>query len=165
MLDENDQLVKPGQPGELTITTLGVEGMPLLRYKTGDVVSLHDGDCLCGRATLRVSPVKGRKQQMIKLKGTTLYPPGVFEILHQADIADYVVEVFTNDYVQKGLPVNEVKEVSRYFMTYLRSLQDTHRRKSTTASSGRGTVHDEVQRHRRIEERKKTVRSAPLLYA
>jgi len=76
-----------------------------------------------------------------------------------------LVEVFTNDYVQKGLPVNEVKEVSRYFMTYLRSLQDTHRRKSTTASSGRGTVHDEVQRHRRIEERKKTVRSAPLLYA
>jgi hypothetical protein len=76
-----------------------------------------------------------------------------------------LVEVFTNDYIQKGLPVNEVKEVSRYFMTYLTSLQDTHQKKSKTASSGRGTVHDEVQRRQRVEERKKTVRSTPLLYA
>src|SRR6267142_1417392 len=65
-----------------------------------------------------------------------------------------LVEVFTNNYVQKGLLVNKVKEVSWYFMTYLRSLQDMHQRKSTTASSGRLTVHDEVQRHQRIEERK-----------
>jgi len=74
-----------------------------------------------------------------------------------------LAEVFTNDYVQKGLPVNEVKEVSRYFMTYLRSLQGTHQKRSTAAPSGRGTVHDEVQRRQRIEERKKTVRSTPLL--
>ena len=76
-----------------------------------------------------------------------------------------LVEVFTNDYVQKGLPVSEVKAVSQYFMEHLSSLQDMHRKKSTAASSGRGTAYDDVKRRRRIEERKKTVKSTPLLYA
>ena len=72
-----------------------------------------------------------------------------------------LVEVFTNNYVQKGLPVNEVKEVSQFFLEHLTSLQARHQRKSRTAASGRGTVHDEFQRRRRIEERKKTVSPAP----
>lgn len=76
-----------------------------------------------------------------------------------------LAEVFTDDYVQTGLPVNEVKKVSEYFMSHLKSLQDTHRKKSTISPSGRGTVHDDVQRRRRIEERKKTVKSTPLLCA
>ena len=42
LLDEHDQLVQTGQPGEVTITTLGVEGMPLLRYKTGDICIAHE---------------------------------------------------------------------------------------------------------------------------
>jgi len=75
-----------------------------------------------------------------------------------------LVEVFTNDYVQKGLPVNEVKEVSQYFMSHLKSLQDMHQKKSTTAPSGRGIVHDDVQRWWRIEECKKTMKSTLLLY-
>jgi phenylacetate-CoA ligase len=87
--------VKQGAAGEVTITTLGVEGMPLLRYKTGDICYAHDGVCACGRTTVRIGPVVGRKQQMIKYKGTTLYPPAVFDILHQFEnIKDFVVEAF-----------------------------------------------------------------------
>lgn len=98
VLDDNHNPVKPGEPGEITITTLGVEGMPLLRYKTGDIASYHDEPCRCGRHTVRLGPIVGRKQQMIKLKGTTLYPPGVFDIIHREDkVKDYVVEVFSND--------------------------------------------------------------------
>jgi phenylacetate-CoA ligase len=98
ILDEQDHPVNPGESGELTITTLGVEGMPLLRYKTGDVLSVFEEPCGCGRHTVRLGPVIGRKQQMIKLKGTTLYPLGVFEILNEvAPIQDYVVEVFTGE--------------------------------------------------------------------
>jgi phenylacetate-CoA ligase len=97
ILNDNNQTVAEGEAGEVTITTLGVEGMPLLRYKTGDIARAYHEPCACGRTSMRLSPVIGRKQQMIKLKGTTLYPPAIFEILHQASIADYVVEVFTND--------------------------------------------------------------------
>lgn len=84
--------------GELTITTLGVEGMPLIRYKTGDVVTLHSEKCLCGRTTTRVSPVIGRSAQMIKLKGTTIYPAGVFEILNDTPgVNDFVIEAFRDE--------------------------------------------------------------------
>ena len=98
LLDENDQQVAPGTPGEVTITTLGVEGMPLLRYKTGDICTYDDEPCTCGRTTLRLSPIMGRKKQMIKFKGTTLYPPALFELLNEREeIRDFVIEVSSND--------------------------------------------------------------------
>lgn len=96
-LDENDQPVPYGTPGEVTITTLGVEGMPLLRFKTGDIVEAHNEPCKCGRNTIRLGPVIGRKKQMIKYKGTTLYPPALYDILENIEgIKNYVIEVYTN---------------------------------------------------------------------
>jgi phenylacetate-CoA ligase len=96
-LDDNDSPVPPGETGELTITSLGVEGMPLLRFKTGDLCAGHYEPCKCGRNTLRVGPVIGRKNQMIKFKGTTLYPPALYDILENIEhVRNYVVEVTTN---------------------------------------------------------------------
>ena len=98
LLDEMNKAVAPGVPGEVTITTLGVEGMPLLRYKTGDICVYDDTPCACGRNSLRLSPVMGRKKQMIKYKGTTLYPPALFDILHEMEnVIDYVAEVSSNE--------------------------------------------------------------------
>jgi phenylacetate-CoA ligase len=97
-LDDNDKPVAEGEAGEITITTLGVEGMPLLRFKTGDVCHHYNEPCRCGRNTTRLGPVLGRKQQMIKFKGTTLYPPALFNILDDfEEIDNYIVEVSTNE--------------------------------------------------------------------
>jgi phenylacetate-CoA ligase len=96
-LDEHDRPVPSGVPGEVTFTTLGVEGMPLLRFKTGDIATSHDEPCRCGRNSIRLGPVIGRKKQMIKYKGTTLYPPALYDILESIDgVKNYVVEVYTN---------------------------------------------------------------------
>ncbi len=96
-VDENNHPVKEGEPGELVITTLGVEGMPLIRFKTGDVVQHFSETCACGRNTIRLGPVIGRKNEMIKYKGTTLYPPALYDILNEMEYVDnYVVEVETN---------------------------------------------------------------------
>lgn len=98
ILDDAGQPVPEGTPGEITITTLGVEGMPLVRYRTGDLATAHTAPCSCGRTTLRLGPIVGRRQQMIKLKGTTIYPPGIFELLNQVPaVQDYVVEVITGE--------------------------------------------------------------------
>jgi phenylacetate-CoA ligase len=98
LLDENNEQVGPNTPGEVTITTLGVEGMPLLRYKTGDICLYDDAPCACGRTTLRLSPLMGRKKQMIKFKGTTLYPPALFDLLNEREeILDFVVEVYSDE--------------------------------------------------------------------
>jgi phenylacetate-CoA ligase len=97
LLDDNDLPVSEGSSGELTITTLGVEGMPLLRFKTGDICNGHYEPCKCGRNTMRVGPVIGRKNQMIKYKGTTLYPPAFYDILENIDgVRNYIVELSTN---------------------------------------------------------------------
>lgn len=116
ILDDHDKPVKPGEYGEVTITTLGVEGMPLLRYRTGDICTYYDTQCLCGRHSRRLSPVLGRKLQMIKYKGTTLYPPAIFDILNNISfVKEYVVEVFTNElgmdelrlHIHTPLPVDD----------------------------------------------------------
>jgi phenylacetate-CoA ligase len=98
LLDENNLPVPPHAPGEVTITSLGVEGMPLLRYKTGDICMYDDEPCACGRTTLRLTPLMGRKKQMIKFKGTTLYPPALFDLLNEMDeVIDFVIEVYANE--------------------------------------------------------------------
>lgn len=98
ILDENNKPVEAGAEGELTITTLGVEGMPLLRFKTGDIVKLHNEPCGCGRTTFRVGPVVGRKQHMIKYKGTTLYPPAMHDLMaYFENILSHVIEISTNE--------------------------------------------------------------------
>jgi phenylacetate-CoA ligase len=98
ILDDNDKPVKEGESGELTITTLGVEAMPLLRFKTGDIVKLHTEPCQCGRNTVRVGPVVGRKQHMIKYKGTTLYPPAMHDLLtYFENVQQHVIEITSND--------------------------------------------------------------------
>jgi phenylacetate-CoA ligase len=99
ILDDNNQPVGPRVAGELTVTTLGVEGMPLLRYKTGDVCMFFDEPCACGRHSIRLSPILGRKKQMIKFKGTTLYPPALFDLLTEMEeVVDFVVEVYSNEW-------------------------------------------------------------------
>ncbi|OWP85335.1 phenylacetate--CoA ligase family protein [Flavobacterium davisii] len=98
VLDANNQPVASGEAGELVITTLGVEGMPLLRFKTGDVVQLHTSACACGRQTYRVGPVVGRKEHMIKYKGTTLYPPAMHDLMTCFEpIQAHVFEISTNE--------------------------------------------------------------------
>jgi phenylacetate-CoA ligase len=98
ILDENDQPVPEGAAGEVVISTLQMEAMPLLRFKTGDVCEWYQDACPCGRTTLRLGPVIGRKGQMIKYKGTTLYPPALYDSLNQfEEIKAFVIEVFTND--------------------------------------------------------------------
>jgi phenylacetate-CoA ligase len=98
LVDEEGHLVTEGEYGELVITTIGVEAMPLLRYKTGDICRFFTEPCACGRNTPRISPILGRKNQMIKYKGTTLYSYAVFDVLNNIDyIENYIVYVSTND--------------------------------------------------------------------
>ncbi|MBC7827724.1 MAG: AMP-binding protein [Chitinophagaceae bacterium] len=127
LLDQNNQPVGAGEPGEVTVTTLGVEGMPLLRYKTGDICMYSDEACSCGRISLRLSPVLGRKKQMIKFKGTTLYPPALFDLLNEMEeVLDYVAEVYSNELGMDEvllylLPQNSTDETDRRIRAYLQA--------------------------------------------
>ena len=94
IVDEAGEPLPPGELGEVVATPLQVTGMPLLRLKTGDVAAVLTQDCPCGRKTWRIGPVVGRKAQMLKVHGTTLYPTAVFAALQSLDgIRNYCLEV------------------------------------------------------------------------
>src|SRR5574344_1844192 len=107
IIGEDNKPVEDGKSGEIVVTTLGVEGMPLLRFRTGDIASKIVEQCRCGRNSYRLTPLIGRKNNMVKLKGTTLYPPAINDVLDNTDyVADYVVyvqdsEAGTDDVVVK----------------------------------------------------------------
>lgn len=105
-VDEAGQPVPEGQAGELVVTTLGVMGMPLLRFKTGDIVQPHYTPCACGRTTMRLGPVIGRKNQMVKYKGTTLYPPALFDLLNDIEeVENYVIEIASDEFGEDEISV------------------------------------------------------------
>lgn len=94
ILNINGEPVKQGEPGEVVITPLQVAGMPLLRFRTGDMAVLHTDPCPCGRSTPRLSPILGRKCQLLKIKGTTVYPQAIFAVLQEIpEVVNFYIEV------------------------------------------------------------------------
>ncbi|TSJ46478.1 phenylacetate--CoA ligase family protein [Fluviicola chungangensis] len=99
VLDDDGNAVSHGEKGEIVITTLETEGTPLIRYKTGDVARIYSEPCSCGRTSPRIGPILGRKNQMIKFKGTTIFPPSIYEIFDsRSEISCYKIEV-AKDYL------------------------------------------------------------------
>ncbi len=66
-----------GVEGELVFTTLVKEAMPLLRYRTGDIASVTLEPCLCGRTTARIRGLRGRRDDMLIVRGVNVYPSNV----------------------------------------------------------------------------------------
>ena len=98
IVDDEGRLAPDGEVGEVVVTTLGVEAMPLLRFRTGDMAAKITAPCRCGRHSYRLTPIVGRKHNMLKLKGTTLYPPALNDVLEGTPyVAGYVVEVADSD--------------------------------------------------------------------
>lgn len=92
ILDDQHNPVPDGQVGQLVATTIGVTGMPLIRFATGDMTFMTREPCACGRITPRIGPILGRRDQAMKLKGTTVYPTAVQRSLQSiAQVLDYVM--------------------------------------------------------------------------
>lgn len=111
IIGDDDRPVKDGEVGEIVVTTLGVEGMPLLRFRTGDMAAKRTEQCKCGRWSYRLTPLVGRKNNMLKFKGTTIYPPMIIDVLDNCSaIANYQLVLSLNDLgnddvtVRIGLP-------------------------------------------------------------
>ncbi|MDY0268428.1 phenylacetate--CoA ligase family protein [Trichloromonas sp.] len=95
IVDEAGNPLPPGSPGEVTATPLQVTGMPLLRFKTGDIAMLHAEPCPCGRNSPRLGPVLGRKAQMLKVRGATVYPPAIQGVLQEMpEVRGHYIEVY-----------------------------------------------------------------------
>lgn len=70
-----------GTQGELVFTTLTKEGMPLLRYRTKDLTSLIADPCPCGRTSVRMTPIMGRSDDMLIIRGINVFPSQVESVI------------------------------------------------------------------------------------
>ncbi len=70
-----------GEKGELVLTTLTREGMPMLRFRTKDLTSLHRGKCECGRTLVRMERITGRSDDMMKIRGVIVFPSQIEKAL------------------------------------------------------------------------------------
>ncbi len=78
---ESGKTVPQGASGELVITTLSKEALPLLRYRTRDITRLDTRRCICGRSHLRIMRVTGRNDDMLIIRGVNVYPSQLEEVL------------------------------------------------------------------------------------
>ena len=82
MIDPCSKKILPlGQEGELVLTTITKGGFPLLRYRTGDIISLDASLCPCGRNLIRMKKVKGRTDDMMVINSVSLFPSQIGQIL------------------------------------------------------------------------------------
>ncbi|MCQ2168052.1 MAG: phenylacetate--CoA ligase [Bacteroidales bacterium] len=91
--------VPDGEVGELVLTTINREAMPLLRYRTRDLTRILPGECPCGRVHRRLDRMKGRSDDMIILKGVNIFPIQIEQVLMQfSELAtDYLITLQTLD--------------------------------------------------------------------
>ena len=87
--------VPEGEPGELVITTLTREAMPMIRYRTRDVARLYRDSCPCGRTSMRMSRVTGRTDDMLIIRGVNVFPSQIEEALLRVEgtTPHYLIEV------------------------------------------------------------------------
>ncbi len=79
-------VLRPGEKGELVITTLMREAFPLIRYRTGDITMIKEQVCSCGRTHLKLEDFYGRTDDTIKIKGASVSPERIREILRASGV-------------------------------------------------------------------------------
>jgi phenylacetate-CoA ligase len=78
---DTEEVLPPGEKGEIVFTTVTKEGMPLIRYRTRDVSSLNYEKCQCGRTLVRMSKVTGRTDDMLIIRGVNVFPSQIESVL------------------------------------------------------------------------------------
>ncbi|HNW39640.1 MAG TPA: AMP-binding protein [Candidatus Omnitrophota bacterium] len=112
IVDAGGRNLPCGTAGEVVVTPLRIEAMPLVRFKTGDISFLIEQPCSCGRKSLRLGPILGRKKQMMKVQGTTFYPQAIYACLEQIKgISEYYISVSSagalSDNIEVHVSVNQ----------------------------------------------------------
>lgn len=75
------EVLPPGQQGELVVTCISKEALPLIRYRTRDITRLIYEPCACGRTTMRMENLSGRTDDMLKIRGVNVFPSQIEEVL------------------------------------------------------------------------------------
>lgn len=141
---ETLEVLPPGAVGELVITPVTKEALPLLRYRTKDITSLHYEKCQCGRTTVRMSKIQGRTDDMLILGGVNVFPSQIEEVLFNTEGIGphYQIKVYKKGYLDKiEIDVELIDENLLDSFTLLENLSQTIRGKLRTVLGIDAKIH------------------------
>ncbi|WP_421901993.1 phenylacetate--CoA ligase family protein [Maridesulfovibrio sp.] len=141
---ETGEHVAEGEVGELVMTTLTREGMPIIRYRTRDLTRFIPGQCKCGRTSRRIDRIMGRADDMLILKGVNIYPMQIEKIIMGIPEVgqNYLIELFKEGLMDQIRVKVEIKE--EYFIEDMRALQGIQKKIA-------GMLRDEILITPRVE--------------
>lgn len=127
-----------GERGELVLTSLTREGMPMIRFRTKDITSLTRGECKCGRTTVRMERITGRTDDMLKIRGVMVFPSKIEKALLEVKGVEphYQIIVTRPQYLDE-LEV-QVEVSKRFFSDEVKHLQDVKKRIGKSIESAIG---------------------------
>lgn len=101
------EVLPEGETGELVVTTLSKQALPLLRYRTGDITRLNPEPCKCGRTHARMDKIKGRSDDMLVIKGINVFPTQIESVLMgMADVGSHYQLIVRREGLRDTLQVN-----------------------------------------------------------
>ncbi|MDO5688671.1 MAG: phenylacetate--CoA ligase [Tissierellia bacterium] len=132
---DTEEVLPAGSQGELVVTCLTKEAIPLVRYRTRDITTLHYEPCPCGRTTVRMEATKGRSDDMLLIRGVNVFPTQIEEALLEIDEIGANYEILIDRI--KHLDIMEVKvELADYSLlesyALLEKLENTIRSRIRT---------------------------------
>ncbi len=124
---ETGEVLKDGEEGELVITTIAKDAMPLIRYRTRDITRIIKEPCICGRTHRRIERIKGRSDDMLIIRGVNIFPSQIESLLMETEGVEPHYQIVVDRI--NNLDVLEVKvEVSEdIFSDEIKQLQNLQR--------------------------------------
>jgi phenylacetate-CoA ligase len=137
---ETGETLEPGRTGELVITTLTKEGIPLIRYRTRDITSLNDERCACGRTTVRMNKVSGRSDDMLIIRGVNVFPSQIESVLLEVpEVAPHYLICVDRVHNLDSLEI-QVEVSGKMFSDEIKCLERIERRIKAEVESTLGIV-------------------------
>ncbi|NLZ46714.1 MAG: phenylacetate--CoA ligase [Clostridiales bacterium] len=127
---QTGEVLEKGTQGELVITTLSKEGIPMIRYRTKDITEINYEPCDCGRTFARMSKIRGRSDDMMKIRGVNVFPSQIESVLMVfEEIAPHYQLVLTRENYSDSLEVKvEISDASSVLLEDYRKLIDLRNR-------------------------------------
>jgi len=128
IIDRKGDRLGPGERGELVITTLTRVGMPVIRFRTKDITSIDYEPCRCGRTLARISRITGRVDDMLKVRGVSVFPSQIEKALLRIDgIEPHYQIIVTRPHLMDELEVR-VETSPELFSDDIRKMVETRDR-------------------------------------
>jgi phenylacetate-CoA ligase len=154
-----------GERGELVVTPLAKEAMPLLRYRTGDITMKLEDDCLCGRAR-KIARITGRSDDMLVIRGINVFPSQIEHVLLKipevgnqfmvyVDRINHLDEMTIEVEINRSYFSGEIQDLSRIQKKVVKELRDTLELRTTVRLVEPGTLPRFEGKAKRVVDRRK----------